>query len=232
MGPVSSTLVIGSPVLDATTKYAPTSGRFSLSHLFSSARTNRILLALLIFSPALRIRAGDETGKTSQQAKSADPAAIEKFSDLLTALKATKGKVILLQVWAVGCSRCMAEMPLIVKASTETFGGNKDVAFLGVCLAEEGADKKAAAEAAGAVVRKKAIPFTNLVWTGKGAILQEKLNVQGTPYTALLSADGTVLGEIELPRDPDKADAAIRKAVAAGLEQTAAARSKSAPANK
>ena len=192
---------------------------------------SQILMTLILIS-SLRIWAGDEADKTSPKAQAADPATIEKYSDILTAVKDTKAKVVLLQVWAVGCSRCMAEMPLLVKASTETFGTNKDVAFLGLSVAAEGAEKKAAAEAAGAVVIKKGLGYTNLVWTGKGAILQEKLNVQGTPYTALLSADGTLLGELELPRDAEKASAAIQKAVTTALEQLTAAPSKPTTANK
>src|SRR5580693_6707322 len=98
-------------------------------------------LALFILSSSLMLWAADKTDQASSNVKSANPVAIEKYSEFLTAVKATKAKIVLLQVWAVGCSRCMAEMPLLVKASTETFGDNRDVAFLGMCLAEEGADK-------------------------------------------------------------------------------------------
>ena len=181
-----------------------------------------VLIFLAIDVTTFSVLANDEREKT----RPVHLSAIEKYSDLMAAIKASNAKVVLLQIWAVGCSRCMAEMPQLVRASTDAFGQNKDVAFLGLSVAPDDKDAKSAIEAASAVVAKKEIPYKNLVWTGDGAILREKLNVQGTPYTALFSADGTLLGELELPRDSEKADAAIKKAVSAALEHVVASQTK------
>ena len=151
-------------------------------------------------------------------AKKVDTA--EKVDDLLGALKGTGAKVILLNVWSTQCSPCLAEMPTLMRAAVK-FKNNVDVAFLGLCLSGEGETQKASLEAASEVVRLKQVTYKNLLWTGKGETLLDRFNIIGTPYTVFMSAEGKVLGDIELPEDPEKAGEAIEKGIAKALSAPA-----------
>ncbi len=151
-------------------------------------------------------------------AKKVDTA--EKVDDLLGALKGTGAKVILLNVWSTQCTPCLAEMPTLMRAAIK-FKNNVDVAFLGLCLSGEGETQKASLEAASEVVRLKQVTYKNLLWTGKGETLLDRFNIIGTPYTVFMSAEGKVLGDIELPEDPEKAGEAIEKGIAKALSAPA-----------
>jgi len=145
----------------------------------------------------------------------------DKVDDLLGALKKTGAKVILVNVWSAQCSPCIAEMPTLVRASTK-YKKNSDVAFIGLCLPGEGETQKAALEAASSIVRSKEVAYRNLLWTGKGEALLDKFNIIGTPYTVFLSAEGKILGDLEIPEDPDKAGEAIEKSIQKALNAPAA----------
>lgn len=147
-------------------------------------------------------------------AKKVDTA--EKVDDLLGALKGTGAKVILLNVWSTQCTPCLAEMPTLVRIALK-FKNNVDVAFLGLCLSGEGETQKASLDAASEIVRLKQVTYKNLLWTGKGEALLDRFNIIGTPYTVFMSAEGKVLGDIELPEDPEKAGVAIEQGIAKAL---------------
>jgi thiol-disulfide isomerase/thioredoxin len=166
------------------------------------------------------------------QASSSNLRAISSLPDLLKAVAETKARVILLNVWAPGCSHCMVEMPALVRVAKTVFKGNSDLALLGLSLAPEGAKKDAALEKAQAIVKKKELPYTNLVWLGSGEVLQEKLGIQATPTNLLLSPDGKLLGEIAVPTDPDKAEAELSKFLREVLQKLKAGESGAAGAAK
>ncbi|HLX60402.1 MAG TPA: TlpA disulfide reductase family protein [Planctomycetota bacterium] len=142
---------------------------------------------------------------------------VSKVDDLLAAVKKTKAKVILLNFWGITCSPCIAEMPVLSRAS-EKFKDNPNVAFLGVCIPEESVAKEKLAESAAEIVRKRKVAYRNWIWSGTGDALLEKFDIQGTPYTVLLSSDGKLLGEIKIPLDPDKAAELINTSIAKALE--------------
>ena len=142
---------------------------------------------------------------TSRVAASSEVSTIEKMTELQASIKKSGAKVILFNVWGITCSPCMAEMPVLVRVYNQ-FKDNKNVMFLGVCIPDEKSDKKSAVNAAAVVVHKKQLEYLNSVWMGKTDGLIEQYPMQGTPYNALLNADGKVLLEMErFQKDPDKA---------------------------
>jgi len=145
----------------------------------------------------------------------------KSMADVLKTVKATGAKVIWLNVWATDCSPCMAEMPVLVQMA-EKFKGNKDVAFVGLCLPADSAVKKGAMAVATAIMKKKEIPYPNLLWLGTADALQAKFNIQGTPYNVLLSADGEILSEVDVPENAAKAADVISSAIATALKQNPA----------
>ena len=142
---------------------------------------------------------------------------IEKVDDLLAAVKNTKAKVILLNFWGITCSPCKAEMPALTRAS-EKFKDNPNVAFMGLCIPEESVAKEKIVAGATEIVKERKVTYRNLVWSGTGEALLEKFDIQGTPYTILLSSEGKQLGEIKVPVDPDKAVELIEMSIAKALE--------------
>lgn len=147
---------------------------------------------------------------------------VGKIDDLLAEVKSTKPKIILLNFWGIACSPCIAEMPTLNKAS-EKFKNNPDVVFIGVCVPEEGIEKEKIVSGATTVVEKRKVTYRNLIWTGTGDALLEKFDINGTPYTTLLSADGKVLGELKIPLDREKAVELIEKSILKALENVGSA---------
>ena len=142
------------------------------------------------------------------------------MADVLKTIKASGAKVIWLNVWATECSPCMAEMPVLVRLAGK-FKRDANVAFVGLCLPSDVlALKKDAMAVANAIVKKKELPYPNLVWLGSGDALQEKFNIQGTPYNALLSPDGKILSEVDVPGDETKASEVIESAIAKALKES------------
>ena len=141
----------------------------------------------------------------------------KSMAEVLKTVKASGAKVILLNVWATDCSPCMAEMPVLVQVG-EKFKSNKDVAFVGLCLPADAAVKKGALAVATAIVKKKEIPYPNLVWLGTAESLQDKFDIQGTPYNVLLSPDGKILSEVEVPENAAKAAEVLSGAIEKALK--------------
>ena len=121
---------------------------------------------------------------------------VAKVDELLAAVKGTKAKVVLLNMWGITCSPCIAEMPILTRAA-EKFKDNPSVAFIGLCIPEEGAAKEKILEGAAAIVQKRQMTYRNLVWTGTGDALLDRFKIDGTPYTIILSADGKDLAEVK-----------------------------------
>lgn len=142
---------------------------------------------------------------------------VAKLDDLLATVKQTKAKVILLNFWGITCSPCKAEMPLLTRAS-EKFKGDSNVAFIGLCISEESLSKEKLAEGAAEIIHQRKVTYSNLVWSGAGEALLEKFDIQGTPYTILISPEGKLLDEIKIPLDPDKAVELIVSSIAKALE--------------
>ena len=142
---------------------------------------------------------------------------VDKVQVLAKLAKPAKAKVILLNMWGQKCSRCMTELPAIVRVVT-ALTSNPDAAFIGLCIPEGELKKdKTIADACSAIAKKKKLNYPNYIWTGEGDALVDAFNIQGTPYNCLLTADGKIIAELDIPEDPDKAVeyvlAAIQKAL-------------------
>lgn len=141
-------------------------------------------------------------------------ATVQELSKLA---KPAKAKVILLNMWGQKCSRCMTELPAIVRVVT-ALASNPDVGFIGLCIPEGELQKdKTLADACSALAQKKKLNYPNYIWAGTGDALVDAFNIQGTPYNCLMTTDGKIIAELDIPEDPDKAVeyvlAAIQKAL-------------------
>jgi thiol-disulfide isomerase/thioredoxin len=143
---------------------------------------------------------------------------VAKIDDLLSVVKNTGAKVILVNIWGITCSPCKAEMPVLTQAA-ERFKENPGVAFLGLCIPEEGDAKEKIQTAAAEIVKQRQVSYRNLVWSGSGDALLEKFKIDGTPYTVLLSAEGKQLAEVKIPLEPSQALEAIKKSINAALAE-------------
>ena len=142
---------------------------------------------------------------------------VAKVNDLLAVVKNTKAKVILLNFWGITCSPCIAEMPALTRAS-ERFKDNPSVAFQGICVPADNTAKEKIVASATEIIHQRRVTYRNMVWSGTGEALLEKFDIQGTPYTILVSSEGKQLSEIKVPLDPDKAVDLIEKSIAKALE--------------
>ncbi len=145
-----------------------------------------------------------------------------KVDDVLGAIKNTKAKVILLNMWGIACAPCLAEMPILARVA-EKLKHNPNVAFLGLCIPEEGTPKAETLKSAATLMQTKKVAYRNMLWTGNGEALADKFNAAGTPVTIVLSAEGKTLAEIEMPEESGEAAvAAIEKGIAKALETVGA----------
>jgi hypothetical protein len=56
-----------------------------------------------------------------------------------------------------------------------------------------------------------------LLWAGSLDELRKHFDIQATPYNAILTTDGQLLGELELPSDPQRAAAALTASIEKAL---------------
>lgn len=153
-------------------------------------------------------------------AASAEVTPAKSIDDLTLAVKETKAKVVWLNIWATECSPCMAEMPVLASLAKK-YKNNADVAFVGICLPSESAVKRGAKTAAATIIEKKGLPYRNLLWLGTAEALQTKFNITGTPYNAVLTLDGKVLDEVDVPGNEAKAAEVIEQAIQKALKTVA-----------
>ncbi len=147
--------------------------------------------------------------------KPLDPAA--QIADLLGAIKGTHAKVVLLNMWGIACSPCLAELPILARVAAK-LKNDPNVAFLGLCI-PEGDVEAGIFKTAATLIDSKKVAYKNMVWTGKGEALLDKFNVFGTPYTAVVAADGSILAQIEISaEEEDKAVDLLEKGIAKALE--------------
>ena len=145
-------------------------------------------------------------------------AQVDKVQVLTKLAKPAKAKVILLNMWGQKCSRCMTELPAIVRVVT-VLTSNPDVAFIGLCIPEVDLKKdKTGADACSAIEKRKQLNYPNYIWAGEGDALVDAFNIQGTPYNCLMTADGKIIAELDIPEDPDKAVAYVLAAIQKALE--------------
>ena len=116
-------------------------------------------------------------------------------------------KVRVLNVWAMWCVPCVAEMPDL-RAVDAAFGA--EVAMAGVSLDDMLPDAKSAATAA--FLDKQKVAYPNIYYTGNADDLGEHLRFNGEiPVTIVYDGDGKELWRQQGPIDRDKTIARLRE---------------------
>jgi peroxiredoxin len=94
----------------------------------------------------------------------------------------TKGKILVLKAWYIGCAPCAEEMPLLNKL-TEKYKNRKDIIFVSIAL-----NKKTALE-----TFLKDHPFKYAVATTNNKYLSDSLKVVGYPAHWVINKQGIVV---------------------------------------
>jgi len=116
-------------------------------------------------------------------------------------------KVRVLNVWAMWCVPCVAEMPDL-RAIDATFGG--EVAMAGVSLDDMLPDAKA--DATAAFLDKQKVGYPNVYYTGNADDLGEHLHFNGEiPVTIVYDRDGKELWRQQGAINRDKTIARLRE---------------------
>jgi hypothetical protein len=148
----------------------------------------------------------------------------DKVDELTRQARPGGAKIIVLNVWGQTCSRCLLEMPTIIRA-VAALKDNSDVAFVGLCIPDDDpAKNKATVSACSKIAEKKQLNYPNFIWSGDADPLTNKFNITGTPYNCLMSANGKVLTELDIPEgDKEKAYAYVVDAINKALKGSAPA---------
>src|SRR5947209_2772276 len=88
-----------------------------------------------------------------------------KVDELLSAIKNTHAKVILLNMWGIDCAPCIAELP-VLSAVAEKLKGNPNVAFIGLCIPDESQSKIEMLKSAASMIARKKVAYRNILWMG------------------------------------------------------------------
>ena len=184
------------------------------------------LLALAEDVPPEKPPAPEKTPEGEAKDKAPLLTPVATFDALLAELKATKAKIILLSGWSAGSEACLKELPVLAGAAKSVAKDLPDLVVLGLCVdgggAADDAAKKAAQDKAAEVVKAKALPFKNLLWTGRAEDLADKLGLQTTPHDALLSPEGKVLRNIDFGDEAEMFETTLRDEYKIATEALAA----------
>ncbi|MCW8129715.1 MAG: hypothetical protein KIS92_05115 [Planctomycetota bacterium] len=184
-------------------------------------KTLRLRFAPAILAGVLAFHACAEEPKPAP-AKDELPT-IEKLDDLFAAMKATKKKLVLLNIWSSGCTGCLAEMPALAAAAAKSMKDGEDLAYMGLSTDGMIFGKEGAQERAAGIVKDKGLPYPNVIWAGEDTPLTEKLGMEAQPFNAIFSGDGKRLLIFEVPTDIEKAQAVIAEKVKAARAELAKA---------
>lgn len=128
-----------------------------------------------------------------------DGAKTMSFSDV------TKGKVVLLNIWATWCGPCRRELPDLVALSQEM--ASKGVVIVGVSLDE----KEPRLQNVKTFVEKMGIPYVNVIDNLK--ISDAYGGIQSIPTTFIIDRQGNVVQKIVGMQSKEAFRAAITKAL-------------------
>jgi len=108
---------------------------------------------------------------------------IVKYPELIAAVKAQRGKVVVVDVWANTCLPCKREFPNLVKLYQEYAMGG--LACMSVTV-----DPPENREAALKFLKNKGAGFANYLLDEDAALWQEKWNVKGVPVVFVFDRAG------------------------------------------
>jgi thiol-disulfide isomerase/thioredoxin len=108
---------------------------------------------------------------------------VVKYDRLIEAVRALRGKVVVVDVWATYCVPCKREFPHLVRLHQEYAGAG--LACLSVTV-----DKPDKEKAALQFLQKQKATFSNYLLDEDAALWQEKWKVNGVPVVFVFDRDG------------------------------------------
>lgn len=131
--------------------------------------------------------AGPGRAQDAAKRESAITVQVAKYADLMKAVQAQRGKVVLVDFWAMYCLPCRAAFPHVVELHKKY--GKQGLVVISVSLDElkEGDKTK---ERALAFLTKQQATFQNLILNEPYQVWQEKLRFMGPPCYFVFSKRG------------------------------------------
>jgi thiol-disulfide isomerase/thioredoxin len=108
---------------------------------------------------------------------------VVKYQQLVDAVKAQKGKIVVVDVWATFCIPCKKEFPHLVEL-------HRDLAQAGVVCMSVTIDEKDKLDAALKFLQAQGATFPNYLLDEDPAVWQEKWGINGVPAVFVFGRDG------------------------------------------
>ncbi len=116
----------------------------------------------------------------------------------------SKGKVVLLNIWATWCGPCRKEMPDLIELSNEM--ASKGVVVVGVSV-DQKADRL---QTVRSFVERTAVPYLNVV---DNLQIGEAYGIQSIPTTLIIDKQGNIVQRISGAQPKEVFAAALQKAM-------------------
>jgi thiol-disulfide isomerase/thioredoxin len=120
-----------------------------------------------------------------------------KYDQLKEAVKAPKGKIVVVDVWGTFCVPCMKEFPHLVELHQEL---GKDVACISVSVDDPTPEKKAKALK---FLTEKGATFQNFILDEESEVWQKNWKVNAVPVVFVFNRDGSQAAKFD-SEDTDK----------------------------
>ncbi|MEM9801338.1 MAG: TlpA disulfide reductase family protein [Planctomycetota bacterium] len=163
-----------------------------------------LAVALLL---AAAVGCGDATGSRAEVGPTAPPlpetiepqVVVADLDELLAALEDRRGRAYLLNVWAMWCGPCIAELPELVDAAHEWRPKGGDVVTVSFDLVAEGGDENAMREKVVKYMERKRWDLDVFVYRGADtAAINEHFDLpDAIPVTLAIDAAGNVVDRHE-----------------------------------
>jgi thiol-disulfide isomerase/thioredoxin len=144
--------------------------------------------------------------RVSQKPNDAIQLDVIKYPQLVDAVKAHKGKVVVVDVWATFCIPCKKEFPHLVEL-------HRDLANAGVVCMSVTIDEKDKVEAALKFLREQGATFPNYLLDEDAAVWQEKWAINGVPAVFVFGRDGKQAAKFDSDGDKEFSYKDVRKKV-------------------
>jgi thiol-disulfide isomerase/thioredoxin len=175
-----------------------------------------LLSALAVCSPGGERVSGSDSGSDAAPARSARVEVVD-LDGLVTALEARKGKPYLLNVWAIWCAPCVAELPELVETAHAWRGRGGDVVTLNYDLMMPDVTPEEVREQVRAFVAERGWDLD--VWVFQGLdydAINARLDLPGpVPVTLAFDAQGREVGRAVGQADRARFEELMRVAVGA-----------------
>lgn len=119
--------------------------------------------------------------------KAVAPAKIVKFDELVKALAAHKGKIVVVDFWADSCAECKREFPGLVKLHRE-HGGADGLVCLSVAIDDP--TEEGIMDRINGFLKKQDAAFENFVLNEPQEVWEKKLGIHAVPAVFVFGRDG------------------------------------------